>query len=101
MHAVNLGLIGGGTVGGGVWTALQRNGKLLAARLGVEFRISRVAIKTQGKTRSVEFPESIVTDDWRTVVEDPAVQVIVELIGGKTVAREIVLKALEIGRAHV
>lgn len=98
MHSVNLGLIGGGTVGGGVWTALQRNGQLLAARLGVEFRISRVAIKTPGKTRPVEFPESIVTDNWRNVVEDTAVQVIVELIGGKTVAREIVLKALAMGK---
>ena len=101
MHSVNLGLIGGGTVGTGVWTTLQRNGLLLGARLGVEFRISRVAVRSLEKARPVEFPLAMVTDDWRSVVEDPAVQVIVELVGGKTVAREIVIRALELGKPVV
>ncbi|MEY3547279.1 MAG: hypothetical protein RLZZ313_1641, partial [Verrucomicrobiota bacterium] len=43
MEQVNLGLVGGGTVGGGVWQALQRNGDLMAARLGVRLNVVRMA----------------------------------------------------------
>jgi homoserine dehydrogenase len=101
MQLVNLGLVGGGTVGGGVWTALARNGSLMAARLGVELRIVRVAVRDLKKPRSVPFPEAVVTDDWRSVVQDPAVHVVLELMGGTTTAREVVLEALRLGKPVV
>jgi len=101
MQLVNLGLVGGGTVGGGVWTALARNGALMAARLGVELQIVRVAVRDLKKPRPVPFPEAIVTDDWRSVVEDPSVQVVVELMGGTTTARSVVLQALKLGKPVV
>lgn len=94
MQQVNLGLVGGGTVGGGVWTALERNGALLASRLGFQLRITRVAVKNPGKARATGFPEKILTADWRSVVEDPEVHVVVELIGGTTVARDVVLETI-------
>ena len=57
MEQVNLGLIGGGTVGGGVVQALARNGELMACRLGVRLRVVRVAVRELKKRRRVDIPE--------------------------------------------
>ena len=94
-------MIGGGTVGGGVWQALQRNGDLMAARLGVGFEVARVAVRDPRRARAVDIPKDRVTADWRAVVEDPAIQVVVELMGGTTTAREVVRAALALGKPVV
>ena len=94
MQQVNLGLVGGGTVGGGVYQALTRNGELLSQRLGIRLTITRVAVRTLTKHRNVRFPKALLTTDWRAVVNDPAVDVVVELLGGVTTAREVVQAAL-------
>lgn len=101
MQQVNLGLIGGGTVGGGVWTALQRNGALMASRLGLQLRVVGVAVRDLKKARPGGPPARLLTTDWRQVVNDPAVQVVVELMGGTTTAREVVLAALRLGKPVV
>lgn len=101
MHQVKLGIIGGGTVGGGVFEALQRNGALLSARIGVGLEIVRVAVRDLKKARGVKIPRKQLTADWREVVFDPEVQIVVELIGGTTAAREIVLAALKLGKPVV
>ena len=97
MQQVNLGLIGGGTVGGGVYQALERHGDLLARRLGTRLTITRVAVRDLTKSRSVRFPASLLTTDWRSIVQDPQVHVVVELMGGVTLAREVVRAALQAG----
>jgi homoserine dehydrogenase len=94
-------MIGGGTVGGGVYQALQRNGGLLASRLGVKFRLRRIAVKAFDEPRKVEIPESLMTTDWREVVNDPRTDVVVELAGGTTVARSMILAALRAGKPVV
>ena len=101
MQQVNLGIIGAGTVGGGVYQAIQRNGGLMACRLGVRFQIVKIATRDLRKQRSVEIPKSLLTNDWRRVVEDPRVQIVVELMGGTTTAREVTLRALELGKPVV
>lgn len=101
MQQVNVGLIGGGTVGGGVFRALDRNGDLLAARTGVRIRVHRVAVKAFDEPRKVAIPESMLTTDWRAVVEDSGVDVVAELAGGTTVAREMILTALRLGKPVV
>ena len=98
MHLVKLGIIGGGTVGGGVYEALQRNGSLLSARIGVGLEVVRVAVRDPQKARGTKIPKKLLTADWREVVYDPEIQVIAELIGGTTVAREIILAALKLGK---
>jgi homoserine dehydrogenase len=98
MQQVNLGLIGGGTVGGGVFQAWQRNGALLQSRLGVRIRIPRIAVKAFDEPRKVEIPERLMTTDWRAVVEDPQIQMVAELAGGTTVARQMILTALRLGK---
>jgi homoserine dehydrogenase len=98
MQQVHLGIIGGGTVGGGVYDALQRNGALLASRLGVRVRVSRVAVRDLKKSRASKIPRALLTTDWREVVFDPQVEIVAELIGGTTIAREAILAALKLGK---
>jgi homoserine dehydrogenase len=101
MQQVNLGIIGGGTVGGGVFDALQRNGNLLSSRIGVRVHIEKIAVRSLKKNRCVKFPKSLLTESWREVVENPKIQIVAELAGGTTAAREIVLTALKLGKPVV
>ncbi len=101
MRQVNLGIIGGGTVGGGVFQAIQRNGALMASRLGVSLTVARVAVRDLKKARAVKIPAGLLTTDWHSVVADPAVNLVVELMGGTTTARQVVLAALKLGKPVV
>jgi homoserine dehydrogenase len=101
MQQVNLGIIGGGTVGSGVYEALQRNGSLLASRIGAKVVVHRVAVRDLKKPRATAFPKTLLTTEWREVVFDPQVQLVAELIGGTTLAREIILAALKLGKPVV
>ena len=101
MRQVNLGIVGGGTVGGGVFQAIQRNGALMASRLGVGLRVVGMAVRNLRKKRAVTIPRSLLTTDWQGVVDDPRVNLVVELMGGTTTARHVVLDALRQGKPVV
>jgi homoserine dehydrogenase len=101
MQQVSLAIIGGGTVGGGVVQALERNGALMASRLGVEIRLAGIAVRDTRKPRPVKIPAKILTSDWKSLVKDPKTDLVAELIGGTTLAREIVLTALKLGKPVV
>src|SRR5215468_9181048 len=95
---VNLGMIGGGTVGSGVYHALQLNGGLIASRIGVKVKIRKVAVKAFDEPRPYPIPESLMTTNWQEVVNDPQVDIVTELVGGTTLARTIILTALKLGK---
>jgi homoserine dehydrogenase len=101
MQRVNLGIIGGGTVGGGVFQAVQRNGALMASRLGVHLNVVKMAVRDVTKKRPVKIPKPLLTTDWAAVVRDPQVNLVVELMGGTTVARDVTLHALQLGKPVV
>jgi homoserine dehydrogenase len=101
MQQVNLGIIGGGTVGGGVFDALRRNGDLLSSRIEIKVHVKKIAVKSVKKNRCVKIPKNLLTENWREVVHDPKIQIIAELVGGTMVAREIVLAALKLGKPIV
>ncbi|MBK8002036.1 MAG: homoserine dehydrogenase [Verrucomicrobia bacterium] len=101
MRQVNLGIIGGGTVGGGVYQAVGRNGALMASRLGIGLRVVGMAVRDLKKKRAVVIPRSILTTDWAAVVNNPKVDLVVELMGGTTIARQVVLAALRLGKPVV
>jgi homoserine dehydrogenase len=101
MRQVNLGIIGGGTVGGGVYQAVGRNGALMASRLGIGLRVVGMAVRNLKKKRAVSIPRSILTTDWAAVVNNPKVDLVVELMGGTTTARQVVLAALRLGKPVV
>ena len=93
-----IGLAGLGTVGSGVWNTLQRNGELITARTGgsVSLHIARILVRDLMKARATtgEVAPEIFTTDWHALVADPAVDLVVELIGGTTDAFDIVAAAL-------
>jgi len=101
MQQVNLGIVGGGTVGGGVFQAIQRNGELMASRLGIWLNVARMAVRDVHKKRAVKIPKTILTTDWQSVVSHPDINLIVELMGGTSTAREVVLQALKLGKPVV
>ena len=98
MQQVNLGMIGGGTVGSGVFHALQLNGGLLSSRIGIRVAVRKVAVKAFDEPRPYEIPRAAMTTDWREVVNDPEVHVVAELMGGTTLAKEVILSALKLGK---
>jgi homoserine dehydrogenase len=101
MESVNVGMIGGGTVGSGVFRALQQNAGLIAARTGVRLLVRKVAVKALDEPRPYPIPEAAMTLDWRHVVDDPEVHVVTELVGGTGIARTMIAAALERGKPVV
>ena len=74
MQQINLGIIGGGTVGGGVFQAIQRNGALISSRLGARLHIAKMVVRNVRKPRSVKIPPSLLTTNWAGVVNDPRIR---------------------------
>jgi len=97
---INVGLLGIGTVGGGTFTVLQRNAEEITRRAGRPIRITVVADKNVELAKKVTGGTCRVTDDAFAVVADPEVDIVIELIGGYGVAKELVLKAIANGK-HV
>ncbi|MSQ53132.1 MAG: homoserine dehydrogenase [Betaproteobacteria bacterium] len=100
MKPINVGLLGIGTVGGGTWAVLARNQEEITRRAGRGIVISAVADKDQARAQKITGGKARLTDDANTVVNDPEIDIVIELIGGYTVAKEFVLKAIANGK-HV
>jgi homoserine dehydrogenase len=100
MKPIKVGLLGIGTVGGGTFTVLKRNAEEISRRAGRPIVITTVADKNLELARQVTGGSAKLTDDAFAVVADPEIDIIVELIGGYGVARELVLQAIDNGK-HV
>jgi homoserine dehydrogenase len=100
MKPIHVGLLGIGTVGGGTFTVLARNEAEITRRAGRPIRITRVADKNLELAGKVTGGTVALTDDAFAVVADPDIDIVVELIGGCGVAKELVLKAIANGK-HV
>ncbi|MGC2048673.1 MAG: homoserine dehydrogenase [Gallionella sp.] len=100
MKPINVGLLGIGTVGGGTFTVLQRNAEEITRRAGRPIRITVVADKNVALAKKVTGGACRITDDAFSVVSDPEVDIVIELIGGYGVAKDLVLKAISNGK-HV
>jgi homoserine dehydrogenase len=100
MKPINVGLLGIGTVGGGTWTVLTRNQEEITRRAGRPIRITAVADRNLEHARSLVGDQAKLTDDAFALVKDPDIDIVVELIGGYTTAKELVLQAIENGK-HV
>src|SRR5512133_3970923 len=100
MREVGIGIAGFGTVGGGVVSILRGHAGVIEARLGARIVVRRVAVRDPGKDRAAGVERGLVTTRLHDLVEDPAIAVVVELIGGVDDAFELVRAALERGK-HV
>src|SRR5437763_1969093 len=98
---IKVGLLGCGTVGGALVELIDEQRDAIAERTGMRLCVSRVAVRNTAKQRSVDLGADVLTNDAMTVVEDPSVDVVVELIGGIEPARELILTALQNGKAVV
>ena len=100
MRPINVGLLGIGTVGGGTWDVLGRNADEIQRRAGRAIRISRVADKAVDKARKIVRKRAKVSSDAYEVTRAKDIDIVVELIGGTTAAKELVLDAIGHGK-HV
>jgi homoserine dehydrogenase len=100
MKPINVGLLGIGTVGGGTWDVLSRNADEIQRRAGRAIRITVVADKAVAHARKIVGKKARVIDDAFQVVRGNEVEIVVELIGGTTIAKELVLEAIRHGK-HV
>jgi homoserine dehydrogenase len=100
MKPINVGLLGIGTVGGGTFRVLQRNSEEISRRAGCEIRMTMVADKDVARAKSVVGDAARVTGDALDVINNPDIDIVVELIGGYGVAKDLVLKAIAGGK-HV
>lgn len=97
---LGIALIGCGTVGGGVAKILLTQPERLAARAGRSLTLRRVVVRDAKKPRDTTLPAELVSTDIAAAIADPTVHVVVELIGGTTTAKKVVLDALAAGK-HV
>jgi homoserine dehydrogenase len=100
MKPINIGLLGIGTVGSGTFAVLKRNQEEIARRAGREIVIKIIADRDIEKARRIVGDGTLITSDANEVVTHPDVDIVVELIGGYTTAKELTLKAIENGK-HV
>ena len=104
MAAINVGIIGLGNVGGGSLQILRDNADVIEARLGFPLRVRAVCSRsatTRIPPSAEGLPGLVVTDDWRAVVDDPEIAIVAELVGGTTVAAEIIEAAIARGKSVV
>ena len=99
MKPINVGLLGLGTVGGGTLTVLRRNAEEITRRAGREIRVLRAAVRNLDKARELAGDLPLSTNPF-DVVDDPEIDIVVELIGGLEPARELVMQAIANGK-HV
>lgn len=100
MESIKVGLLGLGVVGGGTWKVLARNAGEISRRAGRSIEITRVAVRDLPKARAMLGSAVDVGTDPFAVVRDPSIDIVVELIGGDTLARDLVLEAIAQGK-HV
>ncbi len=100
MKPVNVGLLGLGTVGGGTFNVLSRNAEEITRRAGRGIRITHAAAREYDAGSLPGIGDISVTDDAFSVVDNPDIDIVIELIGGYEPARELVLKAIANGK-HV
>ena len=99
-QAIQVGLIGLGTVGTGVVKLIQTNQDLIRRRLGVGLELARIADKDLRRDRGLSLPKGVLTSKVRDLIEDPEIEIVLELIGGHDPAKKFILDALAHGK-HV
>jgi len=98
MKPINVGLLGIGTVGGGTFAVLERNREEISRRAGCAITMKMVADKEVDKARRIVGARATVTADALEVVNHPDIDIVVELIGGTTVAKDLILRAIANGK---
>ncbi len=95
MKKINVGLIGCGTVGTGVAKVLLEKRDWLSKTTGVDFVLTKIAEKDQKRKRPVRIPRNLWTDDAYDLINTPDIDIVIELVGGTTIAKDFISAALQ------
>ena len=100
-QVVRVGVLGCGNVGAALVELIGRQAKMIESRTGLRLEVARVAVRNLARERDVDLPPGLLTRDSHALVEDPEIDVVVEVIGGIEPARELILTALRHGKPVV
>lgn len=100
MKVIKIGLLGLGNVGKGVWNILKINKDIIKRRSGYNIEIKKVLVKDINKKRDLKIPEDLITTDADEILEDPSIDIVVEVIGGVEPSFDYMVKAMKSGK-HV
>lgn len=98
MPSINIGLIGFGTVGCGVVKTLQKNQASIKERTGLDLNLKKIADIDLERKRPVKVPKEMLTTNVNDILDDPEIDVVIELVGGYSPAKEFILKAIKNGK---
>ncbi|GAB6274180.1 MAG: homoserine dehydrogenase [Peptococcaceae bacterium] len=98
---IKIGLLGLGTVGQGTYRILTGNKDNLTQKVGAEIKVTRILVRDLAKDRGLELDPALLTKDYDDILEDPEIEIVVELIGGLNPALNYVLSALDRGKSVV
>jgi len=98
MKEINIGLLGCGTVGTGVAKLLIENKDLLTARVGADLKLKWVADIDIETDRGIQFPAGVLTTDAQKMLNDPEIDMVIEMIGGEGIAKDLMLQAINNGK---
>lgn len=96
-QVIKVGVLGLGTVGTGVVKILQ-NKELIEKKLGAKFEVKKILVRDLNKTRKLPVNDNVLTDNYLDIVNDPEIQICIELMGGIEPAKQYILEALEAGK---
>lgn len=99
-RTVNVGIIGLGTVGGGVYRLITTHAERYRKNLGIDLRIARVCNRSEKRAHELGIDPELFTSDWHDIVSDPSIDIVVEVIGGEHPATEIFEQSFAAGK-HV
>ena len=97
---INIGIIGFGTVGTGTAKILIRNRDIISRRTGFDINLKRIADVDIKRDRGIKLPKGVLTTDAEKILNDPEIDIVVELIGGKRPAKDFILKAIR-NKKHI
>lgn len=98
MKTVNVGLIGAGTIGCGVYKILRDNSDIIQKRTGINLNLSKIADIDIDRKRPVDIPKELFTTDAGEITGDNSISIVIELIGGTTVAKDFILESINNGK---
>ena len=95
MKPVKVGILGLGTVGGGTINVLRRNADEISRRAGRDIIVKRASARDLTRERICDTRDIALTTDPMEIIADPEIDIVLELIGGETIAKDLVLKAID------
>ena len=98
MKEINIGILGLGTVGTGIAKILFENESIITSRVGAKLTLKRAADIDLQKDRGITFNDGVLTTDAFEIVSDPKIDIVLEMIGGETIAKDLILKAIDNGK---